>query len=72
VVFGGIVSHETHSREVMRWRLDFRVQLRIKNPLIEELMLWSHRRCDVVRAKVLRSHYPGAENYIGHQGVSPS
>jgi hypothetical protein len=26
------------------------------------LMLWSHRRRDVVRAEVLCSHYPGAEN----------
>ena len=38
------------------------MKLTIKNPLIEELMLWSHRRCDVVRVEVLCSHYPGAEN----------
>ena len=43
-------------------RAEFRVQLTIKNPLIEDLMLWSHCRCDVVRVEVLCSDYPGAEN----------
>ena len=57
-----IKGHETYRREMMRWQSQFRVQLTIKNPLIEELMLWSHRRCDVIRVEVLCSNYPGAEN----------
>ena len=37
-----VKAHETYRRETMRWRAEFRVQLTIKNPLIEDLMLWSH------------------------------
>ena len=57
-----IKVHETHSREMMRRQPDFRVELSIKNVLVKELMLWSHRRRDVIRAKVLCCHYPRAEN----------
>jgi hypothetical protein len=57
-----IEGYETQRCELMRWQLQFRAKLTIKNPLIEELMLWSHRRCDVVGMEMLCSHYPGAEN----------
>ncbi|MGA8698556.1 MAG: hypothetical protein WB689_32930, partial [Xanthobacteraceae bacterium] len=48
------------------------MQFTIKSPLIEHLMLRPHRRRDVIRVEVLRSNYPGAENYIRQPDVLPS